>query len=730
MNEGSEFFLGLHPYSDHNVIAYGGNDATKHFADSKLWLNEVQSYRTDERGDHTFDRQVLPMVAWHGKKWDNTGDEPKLDFHTLAGLVRLQFYNRTGSNQQIKSITLTATDPGTVTGKAVKGVNLCGLFTVKAQHTDNPMLAYTDATGVADPKTLTLKRADDAAIDFPQNELKSFYAVLPALVGQDSTTVYRLTITVTNASDETFSGTVAVNTRRRGITYLQAIGIKKFDASADRAERGLVGNGTDERPFKIYTEADMMYLRDCFNNPDGGVVRVNGQEVTSATQFRIMRSDIVLQEGDDHWGEGAAINNFRGVLKYLASTPSGTVPGLTNNTAIPLFAAIQSGGTVDGITVRYNSDVALAVSPAGERFSPLCVENYGIIRNCRITTVEGSAAISITPPTSVGYFFFGGICAYNHSGGTIEDCGTMLRCSFNEKVEAGGICGYNSAGGVVKGCYASSKMNMQGSLRAGGIVNINYGTVSDSYFASHIDNTGTTPWGGIVYSNSGAIEHCAIDSAATKLVSTSTNEKVWIGGIVCENLAGTIDYCWCSAQLGAPNVGGIVGKMSGGTVRNCFVNDKSRTFTVNTVSTDHYGGGLVGQLSDGTVENSYTVMSHFVLDANDHKYLCGSVVGNMSGGTVTNVYGLCVGSSLTLFYGQKSGGTLTTDKCHLVKKEQDGVKHWTYDDNATTGLGALQSTLSTDKGTGKDWKKGTGTQDTPYLEAYTKTPSTLSRRHR
>ena len=501
MNEGSNYFLGLHPYSEHNVITYSGNATTKHFNDSKLWLNDVQTYRTDSKGDNTFDRQVLPMVAWHGKAWEHTGDEPRLDFHTLAGLVRVQFFNNTAANQQIKKITFSATDPGTLPEKTVKGLNLCGLFTVKAQHSDNPMLAFASATSTAGssetvtPTTLTLKRADDTPIDFPINDLKSFYLVLPALVGQDSTTLYRLTVTVTNADDATFSGTVTVKTRRRGITYLRAIGINSFDASVDRAERGLVGNGTNERPFKIYDEADMMYLRDCFNNLAPGVttVRVNGIEVNSSTQFRIMRSDIELLDGDGHWGEGTGINNFNGELRYYASTPSGTVPGITNNTREPIFSSIQSGAVVDGLTVRYNSPDAVALVPVGERFSPFCTENYGTIRNCRVTTVDGSASISITPPTSVGYFYFGGICAYNHNGAVIENCGTTLQCTFNTKVEAGGICSYNAAGGTVKGCYASSKMNMQGALHAGGIVCDNHGIVRDSYFASHIDNVGSTP---------------------------------------------------------------------------------------------------------------------------------------------------------------------------------------------------------------------------------------------
>jgi hypothetical protein len=97
----SEYFLGLHPCSDNNVISSLGGTSFSATID----IPAAQTYRND----NTFDKQVFPMVAWYGGTWTSDPYTPfNLDFHSLAAIVRLQFLNTTGAASAIRSITVTS----------------------------------------------------------------------------------------------------------------------------------------------------------------------------------------------------------------------------------------------------------------------------------------------------------------------------------------------------------------------------------------------------------------------------------------------------------------------------------------------------------------------------------------------------------------------------------------------------------------------------------------------
>ena len=149
--EDSKYFLGLHPASEANDIL-GTGDAN--FSVS-INLPSVQTYRTDEKGDFTFDKQVFPMVAWYGGKWSEDPNTPfNLDFHSLAAIVRLQFVNKTAATT-LNSIVITSTDK-----------QLCGNFTVSNYNTFDPYL-----TGLqSDKKSVTI---DCGGLEFPQKDVPS-----------------------------------------------------------------------------------------------------------------------------------------------------------------------------------------------------------------------------------------------------------------------------------------------------------------------------------------------------------------------------------------------------------------------------------------------------------------------------------------------------------------------------------------------------------------------------
>ena len=267
---GSKYFLGLHPASENNVINPTGG---ANFSAS-IYLRPTQPYRDD----YSFAKQVLPMVAWYGGEWGDAPNTPfNLDFHSLAGIVRLQFYNSTSTDHTIKSITVTSSDK-----------QLCGMFNINNIKTFNPTLTPTaDANPTYGTLTLTMP---GNALEFKKDSLRSFYLVLPSRSGSDEADVYSLSVRVIvdGGSGEFTLSLPSIKIRRNGITYTRAVGITSF--SPLNLTQGIVGNGTPERPFKIYSLAELKIVRDSFANPrTDGYVYINGQRVTRETEFRIMR---------------------------------------------------------------------------------------------------------------------------------------------------------------------------------------------------------------------------------------------------------------------------------------------------------------------------------------------------------------------------------------------------------------------------------------------------------
>ena len=214
----------------------------------------------------------------------------------------------------------------------------------------------------------------------------SFYVVLPAYHGMDTTSNYRLKMTVYNGTGKKCSKTFTVSTRRNGITYMRAINITAFDETAGTGSPVLVGNGTSTRPFKIYSAADMVYLRDCYNDTTLGTPRtINGQSITKDTYIRIMRSDIILTSENEsdpgYWNMG--IKDFRGHLTYYTNAP-GVTHGITNRANHPLFQNITSEGYVNDLNVICDRNISIAANAIEETdYSPLCHTNAGKITDCR-----------------------------------------------------------------------------------------------------------------------------------------------------------------------------------------------------------------------------------------------------------------------------------------------------------------------------------------------------------
>lgn len=628
--DGSCYFLGLHPYSTNNIIKGSGLDngvsGAEFFSKIVIDLPATQPRRMGDKEDITFAKQVFPMVAWYGDEWDSPEHAFNLNFHALGGIVRLELFNASGVTADVDDITFTVIEDA-----YNDNAQLCGKFNVNDYNTNFPYLTRTESPITS--KTITL---EGPTMPFEPDDLKTFYLVLPSMSGA-LTTKYHLRMTVT--SDQgTFSKDFKVPIRRNGITNMNALGVTDWNAAPTTV--GLAGHGTKERPFKIYTVADLVYLRDCYNSVGR---KINGQPITKDTYISLMRSDIELTPSN--WS-GSSIIDFLGHFTDAEHEPVN--PGITNKSNIALFENIQDSGFVTGIVVKTDGTTLTTTSATG--VSPFCNINRGIIRNC---IVRGTVSASSSD--------LAGLVGQNLDGGQIIAC--ACEASLTASGNVAGICLHNvsSVGheSTINECHTINTLTMS-ATRAAGICYDNRGLLKDSYFSATIA-AGASNWGGIVYENGtgGRTRNCYNSGTIT---TTGT-----VGGIAHTVSGDSVNYCRLEGPLNGIQVGGIAYTVTGGTVINCYANNASASVTVNTTGGTQYGAGLVGTLSGGKVENSF--VRNVSISATSSGPTLGGLIGNVTGGTVNNCY--AYETYTHTFYGSKSGGTL--NYCYLVNYNQTDV---------------------------------------------------------
>lgn len=700
----SEYFCALYPHRPSNKITHVADVSIKTFKDVIIDLPAEQRYATDT----SFDHNVMPMVAWYGGT--PTGEpytSPNLDFHSLGGIVRLQIFNPIDiPDMKINSIEISSN------GRDNK--QLKGLFNVVDHNTFDPHLEGTSNTEA--DRTITIT-TPTGGISFPENQLITFYLVLPALKGMDDSTVYQLKMTIhSTAGNCTKNFTVPI--RRNGITYMRAIGID--DWYSGTAETGLSGNGTQERPFKIYNLADLRKVREAFHTTP---VTINGQTVDENTWFRIMTSNIVLTEsswvakdGSGSWNTG--IENFRGHMTYYGTNSS--TPGITNNSRLPIFQSISENSVVEGLTVK--CDIA-----GGSSFShsPLCFTNNGTIKDCHVTT-PGSTGLSWE--ISASNTGLAGICVNNEATGVIQGCGCSAKMACNNRRIAG-ICFLNR--GIIKECYAASPTTGSQNLaertptRFAGICDTSApgSVIQDCYFAARITDA-TYPCAGIVSANRGNVTHCYASENALIISSSSA------AGIVGTNYDGTVDYCWSEATLRARYAGMIAFQIDGGKFINCFCNDELAMITLTANAGEHYAGGFAAEMTSGSIENCFIYMSH--INLLDNTGITGGLVGKLTAGTVKNCYVYESYSPTHNLFGTK-GEYATIENSHVVMGSGtvSGISNWT-----TGQLTNMQSALNSHiPSGGKEWEGAVNYVESPataavppHLKAYV--VSSSKKRHR
>lgn len=647
--ETSKYFVALHPYSRSNsIVGSAANSST--FSTVNINLPATQGYRNDT----TFDKQVYPLVAWSG-----SSSEWVLDFKSIAAIVRIQIYNSGATETPIRKIEFTET-----TGKRLNGV-----FTVSDYSSSAPYLTAASSPTSAEQK-ITIDCGEDG-VAFTNGKLLTFYLVLPA-VSTTTSTSYALSMTVTNTSSGTATLSFTAPTKRNSITYMPALSIGSWGGTPSPT---LSGNGTARRPFRIYTKAELQYLRTCYAAE--GTRTINGQEITEDTYIQIMRPDIKLRTASD-WPAG--IKKFVGHLTYVPNSGS-----ILNNTPYPLIDSVTPDGVVSNLRVTYDTNVY-----SGDNFAPVCRGNAGTITGCVI--LGSTRGVAYTSSADHGT---AGICVYNT--GTIST--SVVGATFtNASRNVAGIALYNS--GTINGCYTDG-MTVSSASAASGICDNNSGTIIDCSFKETMVSNSSSAWYGIARYNTGTVRHCSLSSTAA-ILSTQA-----VGGIVGTNATGgVVNSCYITNTLtGSGIVGGIVNTMTGGSIINCYVQNEDAVITGTTA------GGIVGSMSAGTISNSFAYFSQATATTK------GGIAGSISGGSITNCYcyqaGVSSGSGT--FFGSNSSGTLTS--CYVVDGAGQASVTAQTTTQATDGTlrGYLNSGMSSISGA-RTWQNNS---DTGYPELTT-----------
>ncbi len=591
----------------------GNNDLTVRLKAQHTYRPSGETY-----SDSSFGIGAIPMVSYNG-----TSDINAINFHMVAGIMRLQFWGQSATPYKIKELSLQSVNvaaDGIDDSDPDNAKALSGVFSVNRLIFPNPYLQSRMVAAGSDDTKVKYTFDDDGRTlgTTGGGQLWTLYIPMPAQAKEnEAPTTYKLymTLKLQNGSTTKYlKKGISVDIRRQNITMIPALGFDESDlsdspewtTSASGVDVGLVGNGTKDRPYRIYTAKELDLVRKAFNM---ATPTINGQVITEDTYFEIVRSDIhllTIAQRDSiaglaidttkradliHWHDG--IHNFKGHMQFRSS--STVMGGIMNTTGVPLFYNITEQGHIERIQMRGN------ITYTGTAlFSPLCRINRGTMTDCHV-----KCNVRATHASALG---IAGLCVDNYGtivGGANE---AALR-------SANDVCGcvFNNYG-TVQGSFSLSSAIPEGANIAG-ICMHNYGTMQYCQVESNVDPQSSGNWGVIAFYNhrdtnvggtayaKATVDRCI--SSGSVVFSTSGS----IGGIVNIN-DGIVKNCSNKVTLrGATgNIGGIVATMRGGEVYNC---DAEGSHWIDGTGGANYGhvadnaGGIVGNLKAGSIKNCY-----------------------------------------------------------------------------------------------------------------------------
>lgn len=333
------------------------------------------------------------------------------------------------------------------------------------------------------------------------------------------------------------------------ITLFIAVSIMLINANFVYADSILGGgDGTENNPYLISTETDLLCVADIPNS---------------------------------HW------KLVRDIL-------------LTNNTILCLNK--EFSGFFDG----NNHTITSKITSSDNQYIGLFEKNNGTIRNLNL-----DIDIQISSSSAMLEKYVGGLVGYNSGTiNNCNICGTVLVNGQIFKITTGGVAAYNT-GNIIdtessvevtatsKGAFATAP-----TANAGGIVGYNTGNIyrctsldSITSYAKDIEyNTvsSVARSGGIIaQSDTGSVSECYSKSS---LYSTAKN--IYIGGLIAENSYASIENCYAIFNMSANLISGGQFVYTGGLIGSGYSNI-TNSYSVSNLA------ALVGYKGNGKITNSY-----------------------------------------------------------------------------------------------------------------------------
>lgn len=390
------------------------------------------------------------------------------------------------------------------------------------------------------------------------------------------------------------------------------------------------GNGTEENPYKIRTQAELEIISDI---PDAYYILENDIELSgSLTPLCSLKDEFTgVFDGNGHSITNITISDY---YEYSG-----------------LFG--KNSGTIRNLKVSYSSTGSEYSFWTDTTFGGITGINKGTIENCEVSVFCNLTSTSLPEYSSS----IGGVTGKNADTGKISNCAVtgeiaadvISDSNTEQHLYIGGISGINS--GKVNLCYTNILINsdvttdgyIYANFYLGGITGSGNGTISNTS-ADYTITAGEAEYayiGGICGYGNTTIENTYANGSITSLaysqyaggiagmgnsiqISNSKAEvtasffntiySLYFGGIVGFSDSGSsiyqtgaiVNFIGEKASYETPNLycGGLGGYCNG-TINNCFAKGDIAT-DIGTL----YIGGLVGSShSDLNINNSYAAVS-------------------------------------------------------------------------------------------------------------------------
>ncbi len=223
--------------------------------------------------------------------------------------------------------------------------------------------------------------------------------------------------------------------------------------------------------------------------------------------------------------------------------------------------------------------------------------------------------------------YVGSITGYARKSSNINNCVNLAEIVYDnieyEYSKLGGIVGENY-GGIISNCYNQGTVRGNAAV-LGGIVGGNQGTINKCENLGIIKSERTSS--SYVGSGAGGICGCNYRLIINSINNSNIEMDYDIGGIVGNNIAGTVNNCRNNKNLkSSKTLGGIVGiNESNATVEFC---ENYGEIIGNQSSYQVSQGGIVGNLSGGNIQEC---TNNGIISINSNFNYIGGIVGTASG---------------------------------------------------------------------------------------------------